>query len=348
MSDPRGLANDSVARDVVDAEQLAYKQLHGEVRSYDVKTVLLHGGSASDNARTAVLYPASTAPDVIAYLGEIAPGQSDATVGITNALDLLQVSPTDTALELSQATPAVSGSPKYFYESWATYGQTFARVVPSDELEADAQIREMQKLGVHELYIGDDGSIYGRALADEMAVKAAGAGLHISRSSADAPADFYAAQSPTAAATFFNHVASANPAAKLFGTSSLDNSAFTAALSRSVRRLYVSIPGFMPGDLTAAGRRFQSAFVSAYHHTPNVEAIFGYEAMAAVLRVLARAGSKADDRSTVIKEFLSQRNVTGVVGTYSIDSSGNTTLDAFVFAHPRGGKLVPFQAAPVG
>ena len=37
----------------------------------------------------------------IAYLGEIAPGAPTQTVGITNALDVLQVSPTDNALELS-------------------------------------------------------------------------------------------------------------------------------------------------------------------------------------------------------------------------------------------------------
>jgi hypothetical protein len=35
-----------------------------------------------------------------------------------------------------------------------------------------------------------------------------------------------------------------------------------------------------------------------------------------------------------------------VLGSYSIDSYGNTSLDAFVFAQLRGGKLVPFAAAP--
>ena len=59
----------------------------------------------------------SSTRDTIAYLGEIAPGASDQTVGITNALDLLQVSPTDNALELSQSTPAVLGRPKTFFES---------------------------------------------------------------------------------------------------------------------------------------------------------------------------------------------------------------------------------------
>jgi len=346
ISDPSNLASDPVAQDVVDAELLAFKQLHGEVTTFTVKDVLLHSSPVSYDAREAVIYPSSSAPNVIAYLGDIAPGTSDQTVGITNALDLLEVSPTDTSLELTQTTPAVSGGPHSFYESYGTYGQTFARVVPSGIDEANAQVREMKSLGITSLHVGDDGSDYGRALADAVATGAASAGIKIVGSSAGAAGDFYGAQSPTAAASFFNRVASANPSAKLFGTSSLDSSAFTKALSSSVRNLYVSIPGFLTKDLTTTGRKFVANFKSTYGHDPNVEAIFGYEAMEAVLRVVQRERGDANDRTSVIKGFLSQRDVSGVVGTYSIDSSGNTSLDAFVFARPVGGTLVPFQAAP--
>ncbi len=79
---------------------------------------LRSGPKLSDNARAAIIDSSS-----IAYLGEVAPGTSDQTVGITNALALLQVSPTDNALELSAHTPAVSGSPHSYYEQWGTYGQ---------------------------------------------------------------------------------------------------------------------------------------------------------------------------------------------------------------------------------
>jgi ABC-type branched-subunit amino acid transport system substrate-binding protein len=346
ISDPSSFASDPVAQDVVHAEELAFKQLHGEVTRYTVRYVVLHSSPASYDARTAVIYPSSSDPDVIAYLGEIAPGVSDQTVGITNALDLLEVSPTDTSLELTQRTPAVSGAPHSYYESWSTYGQTFARVVPSGIKEANAQVLEMKALGVKDLYVSDDGSDYGRALADVVSTGAASAGIKITGSSTGAGADFYGAESPSAAASFFNHVAAADPTAKLFGTSSLDSASFTKALSASVHNLYVSIPGFMPKALTSAGRKFVADFKAAYGHSPNVEAIFGYEAMAAVLRVIQRERGEANDRTAVTKGFLSQRGVTGVVGTYSIDSAGNSNLDAFVFARPDSGKLVPFQAAP--
>jgi ABC-type branched-subunit amino acid transport system substrate-binding protein len=347
VSEPTGLGSDPAAKDVLDAEELAFHQLHGEVTDYRMRMITPHAKTLSDDAREAVIYPSSSNPDVIAYLGEIAPGASDETVGITNALDLLQVSPTDNALELSQSTPAVSGAPQTYFESYGTYKRTFARIVPSAALEARAQVAEMKSLGVDSLYVGHDSSDYGGAIADAVSSDARAAGIKLAKSVSGAGGDFYGSQSPTAAATFFNHVAGTDPSAKLFGPSSLNVASFTKGLSRSVKNLYVSIPGFLPKDLTAAGKKFVTDFRAAYHHTPNVEAIFGYQAMQAVLYVIKRERKDADDRTAVVNGFLSQKGVSGVVGTYSMNSAGNSNLDAFVFARLQNGALVPFRAAPV-
>jgi ABC-type branched-subunit amino acid transport system substrate-binding protein len=341
ISDPSSLSSDAAAQDVVDAERLAFSTQGSEVKGFKLSLYALHA-EPSDNARAAIINK-----NTIAYLGEIQPGVSDQTVGITNALDVLQVSPTDNALELSQGTPAVSDAPKTFFESWGTYARTFARVVPSAADEAKAQVAEMKSVGVSNLYIANDDSDYGRAIADAVRADAHAAGITLASSVSGAGGDFYGAESPSAAAKFFNHVATAAPAAKLFGPSSLNSSAFTSAISASVHNLYVSIPGFLPKDLPAEGKAFDTAFKAAYGHTPNVEAIFGYEAMSAVLRVLEREGTSANNRTSVVNGFLSQKKVPSVLGTYSIDSGGNTNLDAFVFARMSGGKLVPFKAAPI-
>ena len=342
VSEPSNLASDPVAQDVVDAEKLAFSQHHGDVTAYKLEIVPREESAISQNARDAIQDPTA-----IAYLGEIAPGSSDETVGITNTLDLLEVSPTDTALELSQSTPAVSGAPQTYFESWSSYGRTFARVVPNAADEAKAQVAEMKALGVTRLHVANDGSDYGMAIADAVSSDAQAAGLTLEASvGEEVNGYFYGAQSPSAAAKFFNHIASMAPTAKLFGSSSLNSAAFTSAISSSAHNLYVSIPGFVPKDLPAEGKAFVTAFKAAYHHTPNTEAIFGYAAMSAVLGVLQSAGSGANDRNTVIKDFLAQRNVPSALGTYSIDKAGNTNLDAFVFARMRNGKLVPFAAAP--
>ncbi len=343
ISDPTSLAHDPVAQDVVDAERLAFTEHSSEVTDYRLQVVMANrGAKVSDNARSAIIDKTA-----IAYLGEIAPGTSDQTVGITNALDVLQVSPTDTALELGQSTPAVTDAPKTYFQSWSRYGRTFARVVPSSADEAQALVAEMRAQSVKSVFVADDGSDYGRALADAVHTDASAAGLTIASSESAAAADFYGATNPANAAKFFNHVVSAKPGARLFGSSSLNSRAFTAALSPTVRNLTVSIPGFMPNSLSTQAQRFVSAFRAAYGHEPNTEAIFGYEAMSALLEVIQLEGKDANQRSAIVKGFLNLKVKASVLGPYSIDNgSGNTSLDAFVFAHMRGGRLVPFTAAP--
>jgi ABC-type branched-subunit amino acid transport system substrate-binding protein len=346
LSEPSDLRSNQVAQDIVHAEQMAFSAHSKEVSDFKLALVQVGGvvgKTLSDNARSAIIDQST-----IAYLGEIAPGTSDQTAGITNAQDVLQVSPTDNALELSNNTPAVSGGFKSYFEDWSTYGRTFARVVPSGIEEARAQAAEMKSLGVKSLYVANDGSDYGRAIADAVAGDAKADGISAAQSLTGAAATFYGAQSPAAAAKFFNHVASTAPSTKLFGPSSLNTSSFSAAISGSVHNLYVSIPGYLPKDLPAAGKAFDTDFKTAYHHTPNVEAIFGFEAMSALLRVLASEGNKANERTSVVNGFINQRKVSSVLGTYSINSSGNTSLDAFVFARMSGGELVPFVAAPLG
>ncbi len=258
------------------------------------------------------------------------------------------MSPTDNALELAQKTPAVPGAPQNYFEQWGTYGRTFARMVPSGSEEATAQVAEMKSLGLKSLYVDNDGSDYGKAIAHAVVTDASGAGITISASMASAAAIFDGAQSPSAAAHFFNRAASTAPNARLFGPSSLNAGSFPAALSSAAaKHLYVSLPGYLPKDLPAAGKSFVSDFRTAYGHAPNSQAIFGFEAMSALLRVIQVEGKDANDRTSVVKAFLSQKDEPSVLGTYSIDSAGNISLDAFTFARISGGRLVPFAAAPV-
>ena len=266
------------------------------------------------------------------------------SLGITNAQDLLQVSPTDTALELTQSTPAISNTPNRYYESLKTYGRTFARVVPSTAVEAKVQVAEMKAQGVTRLYVANDSSPYGEAIAS--AVKTAAApGITIVSSASGADAMFYGGDSGAVAARALTAAAQANPALKLFGPSALDTPSFAGALGPAARHVFISSPGFLPKDLLPAGRTFVSDFTKTYGHAPSGEAIFGYAAMQAVLYALSQSGSSVTNRATVVKKFFGITNVpSSVIGTYSINSNGDTSLTSFVFSRLRGGALVPFTS----
>ncbi len=336
---PPGAAGGQTAADVLDAEQLALKQAGTSVGKFTVKLVTLHGKEISDNARTAVQDSSA-----IAYLGELDPGTSQDSVQITNELGLLQVSPTDTAAYLTQSVPGVSGSPSTFYPSRSSYHETFARVVPSTAQEATAITSEMHALGLSKLYVSDDGGDYGATIAGEVRTDAGKAGMSVVSGASGADAVFYGGNDTAAATRALDQAAGASSSAKLFASSALYSDAFASGLSAAAQsNLYVSSPGFTSSTLSAGGKQFESAFQSAYGHAPVPQAIFGYEAMSAVLSVLKEAGANAGNRAVVVGDFRSLHDRQSVLGTYSI-TSGDTSIAPFVFGRPQGGKLV--AAAP--
>jgi branched-chain amino acid transport system substrate-binding protein len=326
-------------QDVLSAERLAFQQAGSQVAKFKIRLAQFQGGKVSDTARQAI-GDGST----IAYIGEIPPGASEDTIGITNAQDILQVSPTDTAVEETQSTPAVPNSPARYYESLNTYHRTYARVVPTDALEAKALVAEMQARGVKQLYVVDDGTAYGKALA--YAVKAdAAPGITVASTPQAAQGAFYAGASTAGATALFNQVAQASPTVKLFAPSALYHDTFAASLSPPAQRnLYVSSPGFTSSDLPAQGKQFVSSFQAAYRHAPAPQAIFGYEAMAAVMAVLRQEGSAAGSRSNMVHGFFAIRNRASALGTYSLNQNGDTSIAPFIFSRVKAGKLAPYKA----
>ncbi len=325
-----------IAADVIDAEQLAFQRNGSSIGRFHLQFTKLHGAELSDNARTAIQNKTA-----IGYLGELAPGTSEMSLPINNELDLLQVSPTDTAVYLTQPTAAVSGAPSNYYPSRSNYHETFARVVPTTAQEAKALVVEMQTLHLSRLYVGSDGSPYGASIALEVRQDAPSHGLTLVSSATAADAVFYGGSPGSAARAALDQAAAASPDAKLFAASALYDDAFVAGLSAGAQKnLYVSSPGFSARTLTPAGRQFVAAFRSAFGHVPAPQAIFGYEAMSALLAVLKEAGANANNRAVVVADFRSLHDRQSVLGTYSI-TGGDTSIAPFIFASPHAGRLVP-------
>lgn len=344
-SQPPGGSGGQAAVDMLDAEQLALQRAGGKAGAFTVKLVKLNGHELSDNARTAIENQTS-----IAYLGELQPGTSQIPVEILNQQGLLVVSPADTADYLTQPVPApLSTTPSSYYPARSTYNETFARVVPNSALEARAIVSEMQAQGVSRLYVSHDGEQYGEAVAQEVSTDAKSAGLTLVGSASAADGVFYGASlvSPsarTAATQALDKAATASPSAKLFAPSGLYDDSFVAGLSPGASgHLFVSSPGFLPKTLPAAGRAFMASFRQSFGHQPVPQAIFGYEAMSALLATLNQAGSKANQRAVVVSDFRSLKNPpNSVIGQYSING-GDPSIAPIIFAHVRGGKLAPFK-----
>ncbi len=343
-SQPPGGSGGQEAADMLDAERLALRQAGGKAGKFTVRLVQLDGHLLSDNARKAIEDESS-----IAYLGELQPGTSQIPVEITNQRGLLVVSPADTAVYLTQPIPPISSSPTSFYPARSTYDETFARVVPNTGMEAKAIVSEMQNQHVSRLYVSSDGGQYGAAIAQEVKKDAKAAGLSLVNAPAGADGVFYGASvvSPAARRTAtqaLDKAAAASPSAKLFVPSGLYDDSFVAGLSQgAAKQLYVSSPGFLPQHLPAQGRTFVSDFRQSFGHFPVPQAVFGYEAMSALLYVLEKAGSQANERATVVTDFRQLKDPpNSAIGPYAING-GDPNIAPFIFARVRGGKLVPFK-----
>jgi branched-chain amino acid transport system substrate-binding protein len=350
-SQPPSGSGGQAATDMIDAEKLALKQAGGHAGKFTVVLKPVDGKEISDNARTAIQDKTT-----IAYLGELQPGTSQISVEILNQQGVLVVSPADTADYLTQSTPAVPGSPTKYYPSRSTYHETFARVVANSSEEASAQVQVMKSDGVSKVYVANDGQPYGESVAQEVAHDAqeagistvTGAGGAASVQSSGAQALFYGASDTSSAAaktaaSLLDNVSASAPTVKLFAPSGLYDAGFVAGLSSGAQqRLTVSSPGFTPKNLPSAGRQFVTSFTAAYGHAPDTTAIFGYEAMSALLAVIQSAGAAGNDRADIVTDFRDLHNRQSAIGSYSING-GDPSIAPFVFARVRGGQLSPFR-----
>ena len=90
--------------------------------------------------------------------------------------------------------------------------------------------------------------------------------------------------------------------------------------------LYVTSPFREPFRLLPRARRFNRAYHARFGQPPPAAA-YGYEAMALLLDSIEAAGGAGDERGAVIDQLLSTDDRMSIVGDYSIDANGDTTLE---------------------
>ena len=82
-------------------------------------------------------------------------------------------------------------------------------------------------------------------------------------------------------------------------------------------------------EQTDIGRGWYERWWQRIGTAPDDKLAFCYEAMSAVLAAIERAGADGDDRAAVVREFFATRDRDSVVGRYSIDRYGDTTLRSY-------------------
>jgi branched-chain amino acid transport system substrate-binding protein len=348
------------SQDMVDAIKLAMQESGGKVGPFTVTYVSLSsakpgartwsGDQVLDNARQAV-----RDLNAIAYIGDRDSAATALSVPLTNEGNVLQVSPSSTYDGLTR-TSRRQGEPERFYPSGE---RTFARVVPADHLQASALVGYMKVVGARSVALLADREIYGGGIADEVEKAAARQGIKVydrghvdalkddlsgpARKVAETGADafLFAGTTDTGAAAIFKAVAAAAPRMYLFGPAAVADQAFAGALPASVqRRMRITTSALPPRLLPPAARAFRDRFRATFGREPAPEALQAYEAASAILYAIRAAGENGNDRRAVTRAFFSIRDRRSVLGEYSIDRFGDTSLARYAGNRLSGSEFV--------
>jgi branched-chain amino acid transport system substrate-binding protein len=349
------------SRQIVGGEKLALADAGGRVGHFTISYVSLDDSNATTgewdpDVTSANAKAVAQDPTTIAYIGDYNSGATAISLPLINGAGILQVSPASPYVGLTSARDAGQDEPERFYP---TGRRTFGRIAPGDPVQAAAQVAAMRALGVRRVYLLADQDPFDAPLAAIVAEDAKAAGIEVlgpdtltiapganfageaSRLAASgAQAVFLSATATAQAAQLFGELHAAAPRLALLASSSMLDPVFTGSLRSAEAAALVGSALLPLRAYPASARRVLSQYRGRFGEAAGPYALYGYEAMSAVLAAIRAAGSSGDDRRAVIEKLLSTRDRHSPLGTYSILPSGEATLSTYAIDRIANGRPV--------
>jgi branched-chain amino acid transport system substrate-binding protein len=349
---------------MVQGIRLALKQAGNKAGNISVKYTSLddstaQAGTWTPEATSANARKVAQDDQAGAYIGEFNSGASAISMPILNEGGVPQISPANTAVGLTTNEPgADKGEPDKYYPAGTRH---YLRIVPKDTIQGAALATVMKEDGCANAAMANDKEVYGAGLARNVANSLKEQGVKLAfnegidpkasnfRSLAgrakSAGVDCFVFSGITAngAVQIFKDFAAAVPDAKLYGPDGVAESGFAdpgeGGIPASVaKRVKVSVATLNPESYPEEGQEFFTQFEQEYgEDNPDPYAIYGYEAMRLTLDAIERAGSaKKED---ILKALFDTKDRQSVLGQYSIDENGDTTLSDYGIYTIEDGEL---------
>jgi branched-chain amino acid transport system substrate-binding protein len=314
-------------------------------------------GQEAANANKAV-----ADPDVVAYIGTFNSGAAKISIPILNAADLVMVSPANTYPGLTKPGKGEANEPDVYYPNGK---RNYARVVPADDLQGAAAANWAKSLGVASVYVLDDAELYGKGVADVFNKTAGTLGLKVlGQESIDGKAADYRALAAKVLdlnpdLVYFGGITQNNAGqllkdlraegfkGKFMGPDGIYETAFIEAAGKDIAEgVYVTFGGVPSAELTGAGKAWYDAYKAKYSSEPEVYAVYGYESANVVLAAIEKTCKV--DRAAIRDAVFATKDFDGVLGKWSFDANGDTTLTTMSGAQVTGGdfKFVTALSAP--
>jgi branched-chain amino acid transport system substrate-binding protein len=301
---------------------------------------------------------------VVAYIGTYNSGAAKVSIPLLNQAGLVMVSPANTYPGLTKPGKGEANEPNTYFPNGK---RNYARVVPADDLQGAVGAVWAKDLGAKKVYIVHDTQLYGKGIADVFRAKAKEIGLTeggyegadkadnyraLANKIKDSGADllYYGGIVDNNPAVLLKDVRAVVPTIKFMGPDGINCSEFLKQAGPAAdATVYSTFGGVPPEKYTGKAADWLKAYNTKYgNNNPNPYAIYGYEAAKVVLAAIAAAGDKADDRATVLANVMGTKNYDGVLGKWSFDANGDTTLTQFSGSNAKAGAWAFVKELAVG
>ena len=307
---------------------------------------------------------AAADPSIIAYLGTFNSGAAKLSIPILDQAGLVMISPANTYAGLTKPGKGEADEPNKYYPTGV---RNYARVVTADDVQGKVDANFMfDKLGVKTVYILDDQQLYGKGVADVFEATAKSLGMTVlGHEGIDTKAADYKALMQKISTSnngqppdgiFVGMVVDSNASqllkdkvaimgdnekVKYMGPDGVQTQAFIDGAGTDVAEgAYASVAGLAPENWTDAGKKFLADYEAKYGKLTEPYSIYGYETMNVLLKAIedvCAKGGDPSDRKQVRDAVFAIKDFNGVLGTWSFDENGDTTLTDMTVYQVKGG-----------
>ena len=292
-------------------------------------------GKEADNANQAI-----NDASVMAYIGTFNSGAAAISIPLLCKDNLAMISPANTAPGLTKPGKGAEGEPDKYYPGCP---RNYARVVPADDLQGSVAANWAKQIGVQRVYVLDDTEVYGHGISTVFTDTANKIGLTVvgGPEGIDSKASDYRALAQKIQATnpdlvyfggitqnnagkLWQDIKSTMPNVKMMSDDGVYEQAFLDAAGPAAEGTYITFGGVPPSKLTGKGADWYTKYKNEFKSEPEAYAAYGYEAAKVVLAAIQTAGKA--DRAAIRDAMRATKNFDGVLGTWSFDQNGDTSL----------------------
>jgi len=297
-------------------------------------------------------------PDIMAYIGTYNSGAAKIAMPILNKASLVMVSPANTYPGLTKPGLGEANEPQVYRPSGKI---NYFRVVPADDIQGEVAAEWAKELGVKKVFVLHDRELYGKGVADVFKRACARLGIQVvgyegidpkaanyrslvtKIKSTGADMVYFGGTTQTNAGQIAKDLVAGGAKVKLMVPDGCREQALieSAGKDNLNDRAYVTFGGLPPDQLKGRGKEFYDSYKKKYNSEPEAYAVYGYEAARVVLEGIKRADKK--DRESIRAAIAGLRDFDGVLGKWSFDQNGDTSLKVMAVEEIKDGKFTPVK-----